>query len=193
MRLNMWRTLRSTRMGSALLSPLGVALAGLSLAACAPSPEPRETPAATPASNEAARPEPAPATVPAAYESCADCHLNTVLSYLEHGMSESIAPIEVAEIAFTGDTTSDVLDREPDLMTVRRLLVETTFVGDHPDVAAARSRGHLHLDEILERAHRFRNQHLLLVHISTRHSPEDVAAQLERFPASTVPKVRALI
>ena len=83
-------------------------------------------------------------------------------------------------LAFTGDTLIDVLDREEVLRRARILMIECTFVGDHPTVADARSRGHIHLDEIAERAELLENEHLVLLHFSTRYSLAQIEAEVRR-------------
>jgi ribonuclease Z len=88
--------------------------------------------------------------------------------------------LETPELAFTGDTLIEVVEREEVVRRARVLIIECTFVGDEIDVAQARSRGHVHLDEIAERAGLFENEHLLLTHFSARFSAGLVRAELER-------------
>ena len=102
--------------------------------------------------------------------------------------------IEIPMVAFTGDTLVDVLHREPDVQRAKLLILETTFVGPEPDVAAARSRGHIHLDELPALADRLQNEAILLTHFSTRHSRETVLAEIERtLPESMRRRVTALV
>ena len=46
--------------------------------------------------------------------------------------------------------------------------------------AHSRSRCHVHLDEILERADSFENEHLVLMHFSQFYSPDEVRAILQK-------------
>jgi ribonuclease Z len=62
---------------------------------------------------------------------------------------EVSADIWTPEVAFTGDTLTDVLEKEPICREARVLITEVTFLDERVDVAAARSRGHIHLDEII--------------------------------------------
>lgn len=80
---------------------------------------------------------------------------------------------EVPEVAFTGDTLVDVLDREPALLRARLLILEVTFLDDRVSVAQTRSKGHIHLDEIIERADLFQNEAILMTHMSARYSGEE--------------------
>lgn len=80
---------------------------------------------------------------------------------------------EVPEVAFTGDSLIDVLDREPALLHARLLILEVTFLDERVSVAQTRSKGHIHLDEVLDRADRFRNEAILMTHMSARYSAEE--------------------
>ncbi len=97
---------------------------------------------------------------------------------------------EVPEVAFTGDTLVDVLDREPALYHARLLILEVTFMDDRVSVEQTRSKGHIHLDEIVERADRFRNEAILMTHLSARHSAEEAERILD---ARLPPELRARV
>lgn len=102
--------------------------------------------------------------------------------------------VEVAELAFTGDTLVDVVDREPLVRTAKVLVIEVTFLDDRVPVEACRSKGHVHLDEILARADRFENEHILFTHASARYSAAEIADILaRRLPASLRDRVTALL
>lgn len=82
-------------------------------------------------------------------------------------------------LSYTGDTAAGVLDSEPRLLASRILLVECTFL--HPDHRARAQRyGHVHIEDLAERATDFENEHLVLFHLSRRHS----AGELETAVAS---------
>lgn len=88
--------------------------------------------------------------------------------------------VRVPELAITGDTRIDVLDREPWLYDVPRLVLECTFLDERVPVEKARRTGHVHLDEIRERAALFRNEALGLMHFSARYSRTQVLDALDR-------------
>ena len=101
---------------------------------------------------------------------------------------------EVVEVAFTGDTVVDVVEREPMVRTARLLIIEVTFVGDAVSVEKARSKGHVHLDEIAERADLFENEALLFTHFSARHSPREIRAAIaDRLPKHFHERVTPLL
>jgi len=67
----------------------------------------------------------------------------------------------------------------------RVLVLESTFVDDRISVAETRERGHVHLDEIAERADLFENEAIVLHHFSARFRAEEILAALDaRLPAS---------
>ncbi len=101
---------------------------------------------------------------------------------------------ERAELCFPGDTRIEVVDREPTVRTARVLLLECTFVGPDVTVDKARRSGHVHLDQIAERADLFDNEHIVLTHFSRRHSPEHIKAEADRrLPASLRSRVHLLL
>ncbi len=88
-------------------------------------------------------------------------------------------------VAFCGDTLIEVVEREEVVRTARLLILEVTFLDERVSVAECRDKGHVHLDEVCERADLFRNEALLLTHFSARYGPEDVRRILaRRLPAS---------
>lgn len=102
--------------------------------------------------------------------------------------------VDHVEVAFCGDTVIDVVDREPMVRTARLLILEVTFLDQRVDVQSARSKGHVHLDEVVERAAAFENQYLLFTHFSQRYSPADVHAIIyDRVPAGLKERVRLLV
>lgn len=84
--------------------------------------------------------------------------------------------------AYTGDTKASVLDAEPDLLKVDLLIMESTFIGSEQDPEFAQARGHVHLDELAERADRFENTKVLLVHFSARYDNERIREAVEALP-----------
>ena len=82
----------------------------------------------------------------------------------------------VPEVVFSGDTRVEIVEREEVVRTARLLIFELTFLDDRVSVAQARSKGHVHFDEVIERAALFENQHILFTHVSGRYSPEEAQA-----------------
>lgn len=81
---------------------------------------------------------------------------------------------DVALLSFTGDTRSEVLERTPELQLTETLVMETTFLDERVDVEGARSTGHIHLDEVLERAALLPRSEVVFSHFSARYTDEEV-------------------
>ena len=113
---------------------------------------------------------------------------------LRHAGVEITRPVWTCDLAFTGDTSIVVLEREPWLLQARLLIMECTFLDDRVEPAACRAKGHVHLDEIIERAELFENQAILLTHFSARYSLTEIRAILhERLPQSLRSRVHPLL
>jgi ribonuclease Z len=65
-------------------------------------------------------------------------------------------------------------------LQARVLIVECTFLDERKTLEAARSGCHIHLDELIERADRFANEHVVLMHFSQLYHPGEVAQILDR-------------
>jgi ribonuclease Z len=94
------------------------------------------------------------------------------------------------ELAYATDTLASVLDHSPELLTARVLIMECTFLDARKSRDAARAGCHIHLDDLLERADRFANEHIVLMHCSQLYRPDEVAAILD---ARVPPALRAKI
>ncbi|MFH1469314.1 MAG: MBL fold metallo-hydrolase [Pseudomonadota bacterium] len=102
--------------------------------------------------------------------------------------------VRTCDVATLGDSRIDVLDEQPWLYEARLLILEATFLDERVGVAETRAKGHVHLDEILERADRFLNQALLLTHFSARYSSDEIRAILgERLPPGLGERVQVLL
>jgi ribonuclease Z len=95
-------------------------------------------------------------------------------------------------VTYCGDTGPAVFDLEPRVFDSRVLLLECTFLGD-----AQRDKGgrykHLHLDDIAAREADFRNQALVLHHLSRRHPVAELRAEIERRLPELAPRVHILV
>jgi ribonuclease Z len=85
-------------------------------------------------------------------------------------------------LSYTGDTTAEVFDRAPEILDATVLLIECTFLLDRHH-EHARLFGHLHLDDLARWQDRFRNQSIVLAHLSRRHR----IAELEAAVSSRLP------
>jgi len=87
---------------------------------------------------------------------------------------------ERLELAYATDTLLHVVDTTPSLLRTRVLILECSFLDERKAVSASRSGGHIHLDELLEKASALQNEALVLMHFSQMYSPADVHAILKR-------------
>ncbi len=111
----------------------------------------------------------------------------------EEGVQVS-EPFEAPELCFTGDTKIDVIEREPVVGQAKVLIMEITFVDDRVSVAQCRSKGHIHLDEIAERAELFQNQAILFTHFSARYSQRDILRNMDaKLPPDLRERVTPLV
>ena len=87
---------------------------------------------------------------------------------------------ERRELAYATDTLIEVLDTTPSLLDTRVLILECSFLDERKSIESTHAGGHVHLDEIIERAELFRNEAVVLMHFSQMYTPEEVHRILER-------------
>ncbi len=87
---------------------------------------------------------------------------------------------ERVEVAYATDTLISVLDHSPELLRARVLIMECTFLDERKSLEGARSGCHIHLDEVIERADTFENEHIVLMHCSQLYRTDEVAHILDR-------------
>lgn len=93
---------------------------------------------------------------------------------------ESVSEIdERLELGYATDTLISVVDHSPELLEARVLIMECTFLDERKSIEAARAGCHIHLDEVIERADRFHNEHLVLMHFSQLYRPDEVVSILD--------------
>ena len=88
-------------------------------------------------------------------------------------------PVHSPIVAFTGDSRIEVVEREEVIRTAKLLVMEVSFLDEKVSVAACRDKGHIHLDEVIERAALFENEHILFTHLSARYSQEEAGRILD--------------
>ena len=89
------------------------------------------------------------------------------------------------EVAFTGDTNSLFIVQNDertlsDIFNAPLLILEMTYVDDQFSRERARERGHMHIDDLVEHADKFKNSKILLIHFSPRYTQEDILEALDR-------------
>ena len=87
-------------------------------------------------------------------------------------------------VCYTGDTAPAGLDNYPPVFDAKVLITELTFYRPEHRREKIHKFGHMHLDDFLERADKFKNDLLILGHFSTRYQPR----QLEHALRKRLPK-----
>lgn len=82
-------------------------------------------------------------------------------------------------LAYTGDTSPPGLDNYPPLFQAKVLITEMSFIRANHRREKIHKFGHLHLDDLLERADKFQNELIILSHFSTRYHPQEILRLLE--------------
>ena len=87
-------------------------------------------------------------------------------------------------LAFSGDTGIGLFETAPpEAFRAKVLLLECSFV-EPEDLPRARHYGHMHLDDVAERADLFENEALVLTHLTLRGTPEELRRAIaSRLPA----------
>jgi ribonuclease Z len=87
--------------------------------------------------------------------------------------------------AFSGDTGAGLFESAPrEAFEAKVLLLECSFV-EEGDLSRARNHGHMHVDDVAERAELFANEALVLTHLTLRGTPSELRRTIgRRLPAS---------
>jgi ribonuclease Z len=98
--------------------------------------------------------------------------------------------VRVPLVCYTGDTAPAGLDGCPAVYDAQILITEMTFYRPEHRKEKIHKFGHMHLDDILERADRFKNERIVLSHFSTRYQPHQVRKAVEkRLPRELLERV----
>jgi ribonuclease Z len=97
-------------------------------------------------------------------------------------------------VAYTGDTSPAGLDSCPDVYDAKVLITELSFIRPGHRREKIHKFGHMHLDDFLERADRFRNELIICTHFSTRYHPQEIRRLVEaKLPPTLRPRVKLWI
>ena len=97
-------------------------------------------------------------------------------------------------VAYTGDTSPAGLDAYPPVFQARVLITELSFIRPNHRREKIHKFGHMHLDDLLERADRFQNELIICAHLSTRYHPQEVRRVVEpKLPPQLRERVRLWI
>lgn len=99
---------------------------------------------------------------------------------LRYSGTEVSAEVRVPLVCYTGDTAPQGLDACPDAYAAKILITELTFFRPEHRKEKIHKFGHTHLDDILARADRFRNELIVLTHFSTRYHSDQIRKAIEK-------------
>ena len=102
--------------------------------------------------------------------------------------------VRVPLVAYTGDTAPAGLDACPACFDAKVLITEMSFIREKHRREKIHKFGHMHLDDFIERADRFKNELIVAGHFSTRYHPNEVLRLLDvRLPPILKSKMRLWI
>ena len=89
---------------------------------------------------------------------------------LRESGTEVTEEIRLPLLGFTGDTSAAGLDNNPLFYETKILITEMTFIAADHRKELIRKNGHMHLDDFVERKHKFKNEIVVAGHFSTRYN-----------------------
>ena len=102
---------------------------------------------------------------------------------LRESGTEITEEIRMPLIGYTGDTSPEGLDENPEFYHAKILITEMTFVSPDHRKHLIHKNGHMHLDDFVERKNSFKNEIVIAGHFSTRYSRH----QAEKFVKKALP------
>jgi ribonuclease Z len=94
-------------------------------------------------------------------------------------------------LAYTGDTSPAGLDACPAVYEAKILITELSFIRPGHRREKIHKFGHMHLDDFIERADRFKNELIICAHFSTRYHPNEVRRLIDaKMPQQLRDRVR---
>lgn len=88
--------------------------------------------------------------------------------------------VRIPLVCYCGDTAPAGLDADPAIYEAKILITELTFFRPEHRKEKIHKFGHTHLDDILERAERFKNELVILGHFSTRYMDNQIRKAVEK-------------
>jgi ribonuclease Z len=88
--------------------------------------------------------------------------------------------VRVPLVAYLGDSAPAGLDRCPAMYEAQVLITELTFISPSHRKEKIHKFGHIHLDDLIERRARFRNELIIASHFSARYTPERIRRIIQK-------------
>ncbi len=99
---------------------------------------------------------------------------------LRLGGTEVTEERRVARFAYLGDSAPAGLDNCPAMYEAHVLVLEMTFVAPSHRKDKIHKFGHMHLDDVVERRERFKNELIIASHFSTRYTAKRIRDVVEK-------------
>jgi len=99
---------------------------------------------------------------------------------LRLGGAEVTRETRIPRVAYLGDSAPEGLDACPAMYQAEVLILEVTFVAPSHRKERIHKFGHMHLDDLLERRDRLRNELIIASHFSTRYHSRQIRTLVER-------------
>ena len=96
------------------------------------------------------------------------------------------AEVRLPLVVYCGDTAPSGLDQLPAIYEAQILITELTFFRPEHRKEKIHKFGHTHLDDILERAAKFKNELLIFSHFSTRYFDSQIRKAVEKKLAGAI-------
>lgn len=104
---------------------------------------------------------------------------------LRLGGVEVTDEVRVPLVSYLGDTNPRGLDENPNVYEAKILIMEMTFLAPGHQREKIHKFGHIHFDDVIERAERFKNELIIASHFSTRYHDDQIRRMIEkRLPRS---------
>ena len=88
--------------------------------------------------------------------------------------------VEKPIFALSGDSKLEFVLNNPLAQEATVLFMECTYIDDKRTIEQTRLWGHTHLDEIIQNAHLFKNEKIVLIHFSQRYGPSYIRRILDK-------------
>jgi len=88
--------------------------------------------------------------------------------------------VRTPRLAYLGDSAPGGLDATPAMYEAEVLIMELTFVAPRHCKEKIHKHGHIHLDDLIERRDRFKNQRIIATHFSTRYHAGQIRRQIQK-------------
>jgi len=99
---------------------------------------------------------------------------------LRQAGTEVTREVRTPLVAYLGDSSPPGLDACPAMFEAKVLITELTFVAPDHRKENIHKFGHMHLDDLVDRKEKFKNEVVIAGHLSTRYHPRQVESMVRK-------------